>query len=473
MNAPVVSAAGKIFEHRVPVVIVGGGACGLVAALSARDAGADVLVLERDPLPQGSTALSSGMIPACGTAEQAVKGIEDSVAVMSADILAKAHGETDRRIVEAVCRESGPAVNWLSERHGIDLTLVEGFLYPGHSRLRMHAPASRSGAELIGALARAVEAAGIPILTDARVTTLFAGQDGHLRGLSFVRPNETEETVGCGALILACNGFGGNPEMVARLIPEMAGAMYFGHRGNQGDAVVWGQALGAAMADLASYQGHGSVAHPHGILVSWALMMEGGVQVNALGRRFSNEHDGYSEQGRRVIAQPGGVAWDVYDERLHRLGMEFEDYRQAQAAGAIREGNTPAELAGACGLPEAALAQTLSEAAACADGKAVDAFGRDFAAKPPLAPPYRAIKVTGALFHTQGGLVVDEHARVLRGNGTAFPNLFAGGGAARGVSGPSDWGYLSGNGLLTAVSLGRIAGREAASIYKSSNDEVI
>ena len=72
------------------------------------------------------------------------------------------------------------------------------------------------------------------------------------------------------------------------------------------------------------------------------------------------------------------------------------------------------------------------------------------------------MRVTGALFHTQGGLVVDGQARVLRPDGAALPNLFAAGGAACGVSGPEAGGYLSGNGLLTAVVLGRLAGRTAA-----------
>ena len=86
-----------------------------------------------------------------------------------------------------------------------------------------------------------------------------------------------------------------------------------------------------------------------------------------------------------------------------------------------------------------------------------DGFGRTFNG-PPLAPPFHAVKVTGALFHTQGGLVIDGEGRVRGQDGTPFPNLLAGGGAACGVSGSGDGGYLSGNGLLGAVVLGRAAG---------------
>ena len=177
--------------------------------------------------------------------------------------------------------------------------------------------------------------------------------------------------------------------------------------------MAWGTALGAAVRDMTAYQGHGSVATPHGVLITWALMMEGGFQVNSQGRRFSNEHLGYSEQCVPVIAQPGRVAWNVYDERLHRLGMEFEDYRGAHGLGAIRSAGTIAGLASACALPIEALAATFAEVSQYAAGTARDPFGRDFTGKPALAPPYYAVKVTGALFHTQGGLVVDEQARVL------------------------------------------------------------
>ena len=450
------------FDATVPVLVVGAGACGLVAALAARDAGAEVLVLERDAQPSGSTALSSGFIPACETRWQRERGIADPVAQMVADVRRKNHDEADPRLVEAVCRASGPTLEWLADAHGVPFVLVEGFLYPGHGALRMHAVPEKTGAALMAALQRAAAAAGVDVLTSAHVRTVYADAGRRVRGVAFERPDGSSEEAGCEALVLACSGFGGNAPMVKQHLPEIADALYFGHVGNQGDALRWGTSLGAAVRDLTAYQGHGSVATPHGILITWALMMEGGIQVNCEGRRFSNEHLGYSEQCLPVIEQPGGVAWDLYDERLHRLGMTFEDYRGASELGAIHRADTIEGLAQACGLPAKALAATLAEVERFVDGAAQDPFGRDFTGKPKLAPPYCAVKVTGALFHTQGGLVVDEHACVLDANGAPLPNLFAGGGAACGVSGAHVWGYLSGNGLLAAVTLGRLAGISAA-----------
>ncbi len=425
---------------KIPVVIVGAGACGLVAALAAKDASAEVLVLERDASPLGSTALSSGFVPAAGTRYQRAAGIDDSPELFAADVLRKNHNEADPRMVQTVCRSIGPTLEWLDDRHGVRFELLQGFTYPGHSRLRMHAVAEKTGEALMAALLRACR--DVDVLTSARVTDVDRSR------VRFERPDGSSEEVAYEALVLACSGFGGNKEMVTRYLPEVSSALFFGHAGNQGDAMRWGTALGGTLKDMSAYQGHGSVAMPHGILVTWALMTEGGIQVNAEGERFSNEHLGYSEQCLPVLEQPGGIAWCIYDERLHQLGMTFPDYRDAHTAGAVKP---------APDLPS--LEKTLVQVERFARGLEKDPFGRDFTTKPKLAPPYYGIKVTGALFHTQGGLVVDEAARV-----PPMRNLFAGGGAARGLSGAHVWGYLSGNGLLSAIALGRTAGSQAAAL---------
>jgi fumarate reductase flavoprotein subunit len=448
----------------VHTLVIGGGACGLVAALTAKRIGTEVLVLERDATPAGSTALSSGLIPAAGTRFQTDKGIADNADLFASDILRKAQGRTDEALARAVAAMSGDTIHDLADRHGVQFELVEGFLYPGHSVARMHGTPNRTGAELMAMLVAAADRDGLDVLTSAHVTRLFVAADDAIRGVEFMRPNGAREQIGCRAAILACSGFGGNPKLVKRHIPAIAQALYFGHTGNQGDALRWGDDLGAATADLSGYQGHGSVAHPHGVLITWALMMEGGVQVNIAGERFANEHAGYSEQAEAVLAQPGGIAFDIYDERLHQLGMEFEDYRGAVKMGAVKSGGSAEDLARQFGLPEQSFGKTIEAVDAAAREGTLDIFGRRFDPMKRLTPPYYGVRVTGTLFHTQGGLVVDRDARVLRKDGERFPNLFAGGGAARGLSGPEAWGYLSGNGLLTAVTLGRAAGLATSSL---------
>lgn len=457
------------FDASIQVVVIGAGACGLIAALAAHDAGAEVIVLERDERPSGSTALSSGLIPACETRWQAAIDVSDPVAQFAANIQAKAKQEADPALVQAVAEASGPTLEWLADSHGQEFVLLDGFLYPGHSVPRMHAHPDKTGSALVNSLAAAVGRAGIDVVTSAHVTTLFAEPDGRVRGVEITRPDGATEALGCETLVLACNGYGGNPEMVARHIPEMADALYFGHVGNQGDAVRWGEALGAEALHLGAYQGHGSVATPYGALITWAIMMEGGIQANAEGRRFSNEHEGYSEQSVKVLDQPGRIAWNIYDARLHDLALQFEDYRNAEAGGAIRRAENVEALAALMEVPAEVLRETLATVDDHAAGRAPCPFGRDFTTAPALdCPPFFAVRVTGALFHTQGGLSVDTTGRVLRADGSALPNLFAGGGAAVGVSGTSVHGYLSGNGLLTAVTLGRIAGNAAAVLARET-----
>ncbi|AXS40473.1 FAD-dependent oxidoreductase [Breoghania sp. L-A4] len=450
-------------DVQADVVVIGAGACGLVAALKARAGGAEVIVLERDASPSGSTSMSSGFVPAPATRFQRAIGVEDDTPErFESDILAKSKGKSVAALARLASRTIGPALEWLADAHGIDWIVLDDFLYPGHSRHRMHAVPEKTGEGLEARLLAAAEAAGISVVTEAHATRLFASEEDRIDAVEISRPDGAREVLGCGALILACNGFGGDAALVRAHIPEIAGGLYYGHEGNTGDALAWGEALGAKTMHLSGYQGHGSLAHPHGILISWALMMEGGIQVNADGERFSNEHGGYSEQAVNVLAQPGGIAWNIFDARLHGFAQGFPDYADAVKAGAIREAADVAALARVTGLPEAALARTLADVTALQAGEGADPFGRDFTTKPPLTAPYHAVKVTGALFHTQGGLMIDEHARVLDRAGRPFPNLYAGGGAACGVSGPDVSGYLSGNGLLSAIAFGYLAGRDAA-----------
>lgn len=451
------------FDATADVLIIGAGAAGLIAALAASESGAEVIVVERDAVPSGSTALSAGLIPAAGTSFQARQGLADSVAQFRADILAKSHGMADRCALDAAITQVGPALDWLGARHGLPFDVINDFRYPGHSAYRMHALPRRTGAELIDRLRTAVEGAGITLMTRARATALFRHTDQAIAGIEIDTPAGTQR-IGCRALVLACNGYGGNADLVAAHIPGMRDALWFGHSGNDGDAVRWGDALGADMRHMSGHQGHGSVATPHGILITWATMTEGGFQVNRDGVRFSDESRGYSEQGANVLAQPGGVAWSIFDARIAKIANQFEDFRHAIAAGAVIEAATPEALAAATGLAESVLAATFAEVDAAKRMSDVDRFGRNFAGVASLAPPYRAVKVTGALFHTQGGLAIDADARVVARYGTPSTNLFAAGGAAVGVSGPEAAGYLSGNGLLTAVGLGYLAGNRAAAI---------
>jgi fumarate reductase flavoprotein subunit len=448
------------WSFETEVVVVGGGGCGLTAAIAAAQGGAEVFVLEKQPRPWPNTARSGGMIPAAGTRFQKAAGIEETPEHFAQDIFRKNKHTSDREMTLHLARTATELVEWLVDEVGVNLVFIDDFKYPGHTQFRMHAPPNRTGGALMADLRRAAEAQPkVEFVTAAPVVGLVADDDEAVIGV-VVQRGRDQERVRCRKVILACNGFAGNPDMVAQYCPEIAPALYFGGEGNTGEGILWGLELGGAVACMDAYQAHASVAVPHNILVTYALIMEGGFQVNRQGRRFGNESAGYSEHALAVLAQPDGLAWDIYDERLHHLGLAFDDYHQALEAGVVSKGETPEELAVALGIEPAGLAQTMADYQAIAAGEEADPFGRPDCTR--LEPPFYGAKVTGALFHTQGGLKVDRQARVLREDGRPIPNLYAGGGVAAGISGHGPGGYLSGNGLLTALGLGLLAGRDTA-----------
>ena len=439
----------------VPVCIVGGGACGLTAAIALRKAGIDVLVLERDESGTGSSALSSGFIPAAETRLQKSLGIEDSHQLLIEDVMNKAHGQAPLHLLKAYVLAATHAIDEL-EKMGLPFEIVDGFLYPGHTVRRMHTMPEKTGATFMTRLAQVANDLGADFLGQSLVCELWVNSEDRVLGVGYQRPDGAIEHLACHELLLACNGFGGNTEMVKELLPEMANAVFAGHQGNDGTAILWGRQLGLQMGDLDAYQGHGSWVTPQGALMTWAFIMEGGVQVNALGQRFNDETGGYSEAAVHVLSQPGSVAWNIFDAPLLELLRSFPDYRDAEAAGALRTAKDVAGLAAIVGCEEAALQATLNEVRA----GHTDSMGRTFSRS--LQAPYHAIKVTGALFHTQGGLEVDAHCRVMKTNGQVLTNLYAAGGAARGVSGRGADGYLAGNGLLSAVGGGWLVAQDIA-----------
>ena len=447
------------WDMETELVVVGAGACGLMAAFAAARRGVEALLLEKNRRLGCNTELASGSIAAAGTRFQRAAGIEGTPEQMAEDILRKNHGQADPEIVLALCRRSGEVIDLLADEVGLPLALNTDAGRAGFSFLRLHNPPGRTGGPLIRALHDALgrfsnatfadETPGAGLVTDGRgaVIGVLAGPSG-------------AERIGAKKVILACDGFGADKAMLRRYIPEMADVEYIGTQNNTGEGIRWGIELGAATAHMTGYQGHGYVCAGYGTRLSPEIPQLGGIFVNVNGERFARDDQGYSEFARVVLGQPGGVAVGIFDQRIYDVVAPTDHFKDTVASGALRSAGTLEELAAAFRLDPARLRATLEDYNAGAL-RGEDRFGRQtFGA--PLQAPYYGAKVTGALAHTQGGLKVDIHARVLRPGGTVIPNLYAGGGTAAGISGDGPDGYLSGNGLLSALGLGLIAGEHAA-----------
>ncbi|MGQ9676257.1 MAG: FAD-dependent oxidoreductase [Chloroflexota bacterium] len=448
------------FDLEFDILVAGAGGCGLVAALAAAEKGAEVLVLEKCSRATGNTALSQGMVLAGGSRFQREAGLTEATPErLASDILRKNRYQSSPALTYALARVSGPLVEWMADSLRVDLELVTDFKYPGYSQFWAHCPPSRSGAELMDYLLKAIKRQPrIQLVTNASVIDLI---DVNGAVVGAVVETMGRERVGAKKTILAVNGFAGNREMVARYCPDIAGSLYFGHEGNTGEGMVWGERLGAALDCMSAYQGHASVAHPHGILITWVTMINGGFLVNKDGRRFGDESCGYSEYAREVLKQPERLAYVIIDQRIYDSVLSFQDVRQCVENGVFVHRQSVKELAEALHVNPSGLAEELSTFNATARGLVADRFGRRIDT-PPLEPPFIGATVEAALFHTQGGLRVDSHGRVLRRDNTPIPNLYAGGGTAVGVSGNGPEGYMGGNGLLAALGFGKIAGDHAA-----------
>jgi fumarate reductase flavoprotein subunit len=444
-------------------LLVAGAGGGLVGAIHAAELGRRVLLTEASiHFAHGNnTSMSTSMIPGAGTRWQQAADISDSPDTFFDDIMHKTKGSADTVVARALADVSARLVTWLADDVGVPIELVTEFPYPGHSQLRCHTLPGRSGVSLLQYLMKRAEAlSNLDILVPSRLVDVHRDSSGQLLAI-LEYPDLSTEEVRCGSVLLATNGFGAQRDMVELYIPEIASAVYHGSAESRGDAIKIGTKLGAEVAFMDAYQGHAALATPQATLAGWANVMHGGVLVNSNGERFGDETTGYSEFAKEVVAQNGATAVLVLDRRIHDACMVFEDFRQTVESGALHWANDVQTLAATFGLPPDKMSETMTEIDQLARSSHVDRFGRTYWER-PLQSPFAGVKVTAALFHTQGGLRVDSNARVLRQNGQPIEGLYASGGAAIGISGHGSAGYLAGNGLLPALGLAFLAAEHIA-----------
>jgi fumarate reductase flavoprotein subunit len=447
----------------VDVVIVGAGACGMVAALAAIGNGVSVLLLEKLDNVGGNSTLSTGSIPAAGSRFQITAGIEDNPSLMVADLLAASGPHEAEDLLTNMAELSVELVHWLVDTHGVDLQLITDYKHVGHSVARLHAPGDRDGKFLVADLLAACNKSGVSIRTGHPVVGLIT--EGDVVVGVHVEPVTGEPyRVMATSVILAANGYGNNKNLLNRWMPEIAEASYFGAPGSTGEAVSWSEDLGAALANVSAYQGYAAVANPAlGLLLSWTTIEMGAVIVTPSGQRVGDESRGYSGFAS-ILLEHGETAFAVFDTTIRDYVLENEPrFVRLFNDGLIIEVPNVKELAEFIGCDSPTLGDTIVSAARAASGEKADDFGRIDFGFGPLQAPYCVAKISPGLFHTQGGVRVDAHARVIRPDGSPIAGLFAGGGVAAGVSGLSGAeGYASGNGLLTAVGLGYLAGITSA-----------
>jgi fumarate reductase flavoprotein subunit len=254
-------------------------------------------------------------------------------------------------------------------------------------------------------------------------------------------------------LVLAGGGFGANADLVAQFIPGMAGALHNGSPTQDGSVLSLGLAWGAQVWGMDGYQGQGHTNPGGATRLGMSIPVLGGILVNRQGRRFVAEDIGPSALAPQVLAQEGGQALEVFDAAIEAQLGNHGAYQQAVRAGCVMTHDSLEGLAATAGVNAAGLEQTVAQLARLAQGREADALGRRAFAR-ALKPPFKASWVTGALSHTQGGLLTRADGAVVHHNGLPIAGVYAVGGCAAGLSGRGADGYLPGNGLAQAFGLG-------------------
>jgi len=440
------------------VIVIGAGGCGLMAALVAAKKGAQILLLEKTDKPGGGTAFSSKGIRATGSRCQREAKIPDSPELYARDILRRNNNESDAVLTKHLTETSGRVADFLADVVGIEFQLGE---FPfGHSAQRAHS--WKADKTITDFLFEAVQRErNIQVCFSTPVLSLTQEASGAVTGVV------TEDRILAGRkVIVASGGFGASRELLSRYIPKAVDIPFPGHSGSTGDGIKMGLAAGAATENMGAFQPYPAYVGPGKRAVSPEVALSGGIMVDLGGKRFVDETKYPGGLGTKMLDLAGKQAYEIFDERIYQLHRNITGLRNLASffdSGVLKKAETPEELAGKLGIDADGLKQTIQDYNLAASG-GNDTFGRTL--PEPFSAPFYGIKVTVALYHTQGGLKVNPDGQVLRPDGSIIPNLYAGGGVATGVSGKGLEGYLPGNGLLASLGLGMRAGEHAVESLK-------
>ncbi|HLK11659.1 MAG TPA: FAD-binding protein [Candidatus Binatia bacterium] len=439
------------------LIVVGASVGGLAAAILAADRGQRVVVLEREREPGGSARGEPESIAAAGTRLQRAAGVADDAETLAADLLGAARHHLESELAHALARESGPLVDWLADRCGVAFDLAR-HVPTGHSVTRLHTP-EQGGGGLVGALGRAAaRQTRTSVRCGSTVESLVRDEQGTVTGVT-ARTGRRVVQVVSGPVLLACGGFAAADALVAEHCPDVADLPYLGWPGASGEALRLG--AGAGLRRMGASQVTAFLSLPGQLAVTAPLVELGAILVNQGGRRFADETAESLALARAVRSQPGRVAYLLFDERIAAAARAVDPFfARVVLPRTARRGATLADLARQFELDFEHLERTLGTYNANID-LGGDPFGREVSGA-PLAPPFHAIRVTGARRRTLGGLAVDGSARALDPAGRPIPGLYVAGGAAAGLGGEGTEGALAGSAALAALGLGRLAALHAA-----------
>ena len=485
------------------IVIVGAGGAGMIAAITAADAGKKVVLIEKQAMTGGNSVRASGGMNAANTPEQQSNkfteeaGVEktlktaaekwsnhpvitelaakvkaewdaykanpngyfDRSELMQLDTMIGGHGINDPTLVKTLADNTADAIAWLKT---VNIDLISVGAAGAASVKRIHRPLNEQkkvvsvGGYMIPRLEAACKSRkNITMLMETTAKSIMTDKDGKVSGIE-AESKGAKITINAKAVILATGGFGANLKMVAMLKPELEGFMTTNAPGIDGDGIVMAQELGAAVVDMQQIQIHPTVQYDSSNLITEGLRGDGAILVNTNGKRFIDEVLARDVVSKAEIEQPNSFAYLIIDQKMVDESLLIQGYI---AKGYSFKGDTYEALAKEINIPADEFVKTMNAWNSYVQNRNDPDFGRTSFINPLDKAPFYAIKVTPGIHHTMGGLRIDGRTRVLKGNGEAIPGLFAAGEVTGGVHGGN---RLGGTAVSDFVVYGRIAGQEAA-----------
>jgi urocanate reductase len=458
------------WDKQSDIVVVGYGGAGACAAVTAREAGAEVLILEKLKTGGGNTAICGGVIYAGGTSVQKANNISDSADKLYRHFLNAGKMFINPALARIAADESAKNIDWLIQL-GAKFTapVVSGAEVPAGSDAipRVHTTSYgnlRGGEAFYRVLADAAQAKGAKILFNTPGKQLIANADGEVMGVRAEGEGKEVFIKARKAVVLAAGGFSRNKEMLAAYSRDGYYSPSLGVTGLTGDGIRMALALGAEVTNMSKVVDIFGLILPGAERATYAG--EGGIVVNILARRFVDETLFYDRKGIILLQQPESRAFSIFDEayrKAHRSNIVPGFSAQLDkevTAGTVKKADTIRALALLIKVPPDTLDKTVKKWNEDVKAGADSDWGRKTLLDPILTPPFYAYETLPVMFDTSGGIKVNTRSQVINVWGKVISRLYAAGVSMGGLVGefyPGSGSVL--NGVLT---FGRIAGKNAA-----------
>lgn len=446
-----------VADTETDVVVVGGGGAGLTAAISAKEKGVNVILLEKMPMLGGNTNYATAGINAAESKLQEKLGVKDSSELFYNDTLKGGKNKNNPELLKTMTDNSGDIITWLIDR-GADLTEVT--YTGGQSVKRIHRPTGGKavGPMIVTALSETAEKEGIDIRTESTVKEIIKDGD-RVSGVKVEHKGKTY-TIKAKAVVMATGGFGANPDMVSKYKPELKGFGSTNSPAITGEGIAMVESVGGALVDMAEIQTHPTVVHNNTAMITEAVRGEGAILVNRDGKRFINELETRDVVSKAELEQKGKSAFLIFDETVREKLGAINSYVNK---GYAVSGATLEELGKKVGINGKNLVSTMKKYNEYVKAGKDTEFNKNILPRELTKAPYYAIEVSPAVHHTMGGVSINSSAEVLTAEGKVIKGLYAAGEITGGVHGAN---RIGGNAMTDITVFGKIAGDNAAEYSK-------